>query len=40
MEEIAHLIPEDVKGHYLELEKKRKAEKGGAADDDDDDEEE
>jgi hypothetical protein len=30
MEEIAHLIPEDVKGHYLELEKKRKAEKGGA----------
>ena len=40
MEEIAHLIPEDVKGHYLELEKKQKAEKGRAGDDDDEDDEE
>jgi len=35
-EEIAHNIPEDVKGKYLEIVKKRKAEGGG----DDDDEEE
>jgi hypothetical protein len=39
--EIAHPIPEDVKGNYLELEKKQKAARkaagGGAADDDEDD---
>ena len=39
-EEIAHAIPEDVKGHYLELEKERKAAKGGAGDDEEEDEEE
>jgi hypothetical protein len=41
-EEIAHAIPEDVKGKYLEIEKKLKAEKkarGEAADDEDEDEE-
>jgi len=39
-EEIAHMIPEDVKGKYIEIEKKRKAEKKarGEADDDEDDE--
>jgi hypothetical protein len=31
-EKIAHPIPEDVKGKYIEVEKKLKAEKGGAAD--------
>ncbi len=31
-EEIAHMIPEDVKGKYIEVEKQRKAEKAGAAD--------
>jgi hypothetical protein len=30
--EIAHPIPEDVKGKYIEVEKKLKAEKGEAAD--------
>jgi hypothetical protein len=43
VEEIAHAIPEDVKGKYIEIEKKRKAEKkaaGGGDDDDDEDEEE
>jgi nitrate/TMAO reductase-like tetraheme cytochrome c subunit len=30
-EEIAHPIPEDVKGKYIEMEKKLKAEKGGSA---------
>jgi hypothetical protein len=30
-EEIAHPIPEDVKGKYIEVEKKLKAEKGGSA---------
>jgi hypothetical protein len=36
-EEIAHPIPEDVKGRYIEIEKERKAKKkkkGGAADED------
>ncbi|MBW2232465.1 MAG: cytochrome C554 [Deltaproteobacteria bacterium] len=39
-EEIAHSIPEDVKGHYLELEKEQRAARkaaGGADNDDDDD---
>ena len=40
IEEIAHRIPEDVKGRYLELEKKQKAERGGAADDEDEDDDE
>ena len=42
-EEIEHPIPEDVKGKYLELEKKRKAERkarGGKADDEDDEDDE
>ena len=38
MEEIAHLIPEDVKGRYLELEKEQKAKRGGKDDDEDDEE--
>ncbi len=40
-EKIAHPIPEDVKGRYVELEKKQRAErrKAGAADEDDEDEE-
>jgi hypothetical protein len=38
-EEIAHAIPEDVKGKYLEVEKKRKAERKAAGEDVDDDEE-
>ena len=38
-EEIAHNIPEDVKGKYLEVEKKRKAERKAAGEDVDDDEE-
>jgi hypothetical protein len=37
-EEIAHPIPEDVKGRYLEVEKEMKAKKGGAADDEEEDE--
>jgi hypothetical protein len=32
-EEIAHAIPQDVKGHYLEILEKRKREGGGAEDD-------
>jgi Cytochrome c554 and c-prime len=39
-EKIAHPIPEDVKGHYLEIAKKKKAEKGAGAEADEDDEEE
>ena len=41
VKEIAHPIPEDVKGHYIEIEKKLKAEKrarGEAVDDDDEEE--
>jgi hypothetical protein len=37
-EKIAHPIPEDVKGHYLEIVKKRKAAGGAAADDEEDEE--
>jgi hypothetical protein len=42
-EEIAHPIPEDVKGKYLEIEKQRKAEKrakGEAVEEDEDEEDE
>ncbi|MDH3211343.1 MAG: cytochrome c family protein [Myxococcales bacterium] len=41
-EEIAHAIPEDVKGKYIEIEKKLKAEKkaSGGADDEEDEEDE
>jgi Cytochrome c554 and c-prime len=42
-EKIAHEIPKDVKGHYLELVKKKRAEGsggGGAADDEEDEDEE
>ena len=41
-EKIEHPIPEDVKGHYVEIVKKRKAERraaGGAVEDDEEDEE-
>jgi hypothetical protein len=40
--EFAHLIPEDVKGKYLEIEKKRKAERkaAGKADEDEEEDEE
>jgi len=38
MEKIAHKIPKDVKGHYLELLAKKKREGGGAADDEEDEE--
>jgi hypothetical protein len=39
MEEIAHPIPEDVKGRYLEVEKEMKAKKkGGAAEDEEEEE--
>jgi hypothetical protein len=37
-EKIAHPIPEDVKGKYIEMEKKLRAEKGGGGDDDEDEE--
>jgi hypothetical protein len=43
MKKIAHAIPEDVKGKYLEIEAKRKAERkaqGGKADDEDEEDEE
>jgi len=39
-EKIAHPIPEDVKGKYIEIEKKKKAEKGGSSGKDEDEEEE
>ena len=39
MKKIAHPIPEDVKGKYLEILAKRRAERGGGADDDEDDDE-
>lgn len=35
-EKIAHPIPKDVKGKYIELEKAQKKKKGGASDDEDD----
>jgi hypothetical protein len=38
-EEIAHAIPEDVKGKYLEVEKQRKAERKAAGEDVDDEDE-
>ena len=39
-EEIAHAIPEDVKGRYLEVEKERRKARGGADDEDEDEDEE
>ncbi len=39
-EEIAHVIPKDVKGRYLEIVKQKKAEKGGAGNDEEDEDEE
>jgi ribosomal protein L40E len=40
MKEIAHNIPEDVKGKFLEIEKERKAKGEGGDDDEDEDEDE